>query len=74
MNKDISISISPIQKVNSKEWNMFKQGFGGEQQVFDCTTYPIRKYRYRFVWWVRKFETNPYAIKVYNLLNKNRSN
>ena len=35
MNKDISISISPIQKVNSKEWNMFKQGFGGGQKVFD---------------------------------------
>lgn len=49
---------------------MFKQGFGGEQREYDCSTYAIRKYRYQFVWWLRKFETHPLAIKVYSFLKR----
>jgi len=53
---------------------MFKLDFGGERWEFDCSSYAIRKYRYRIVWRLRKFETNPFAIKVYNFLKRGRSN
>lgn len=50
---------------------MFKLGFGGKRQEFDCSTYAIRKCRYRLVWWLRKFETHPLAVKAYNFLKRN---
>jgi len=51
---------------------LYKKGFGGERYVFDCSGYTLRKYRYRFVWWLRKFETNPIARKIYSLLQGNK--
>ena len=50
---------------------MFKLDFGGERAEYDCSSYAIRKHRYRFVWWLRKFDTHPFAIKIYNFLKRN---
>lgn len=52
---------------------LYKKGFGGERYVFDCTGYTLRKYRYSFVWWLRKFETNSLAVKTYSILQKKKS-
>lgn len=51
---------------------LYKKGFGGERHTFDCSGYTLRKYRYYFVWWLRKFETNPLAVKIYNFLSGNK--
>ncbi len=53
---------------------LYKTGFGGEIKVYDCCTYAIRKKRYMFVWWLRKFENNPIAQKLYNILKGKNSN
>jgi lipid II:glycine glycyltransferase (peptidoglycan interpeptide bridge formation enzyme) len=47
---------------------LFKSGFGGVQHEFDCSTYAIRRHRYRFIWWLRKFETNTFAKRIYNII------
>ncbi|SMO50472.1 FemAB family protein [Saccharicrinis carchari] len=48
--------------------HMYKKGYNGEHQQFDCTTFVLRSHRYRFVWWLRKFETNPMVQKIYKTL------
>lgn len=64
----------PVQVPNSSDnlygVYLYKRGFGGELFVFDCTSYMLRKRRYRFVWRLRKLETNAIARKIYNLLSK----
>ncbi|WP_027470341.1 lipid II:glycine glycyltransferase FemX [Saccharicrinis fermentans] len=49
----------------------YKIGFGGEIRQYDSCGYSIRKRRYLFVWWLRKFETNPLALKIYQAINRN---
>jgi len=56
MNKDISISINPIQKVNSKEWNQFLQNTS--DSTYFCTT----------DWWSTFNES--YILQVCNNDNK----
>ncbi len=46
----------------------FKKDFGGERQEFDCNNYTIHPRRYKLIWRLRKFESNPLAQKVYRLL------
>ncbi len=49
---------------------LYKKGFGGAHFVFDCATYMLRKSRYRFIWRLRKLDTNPVMRKIYKLLKK----
>jgi lipid II:glycine glycyltransferase (peptidoglycan interpeptide bridge formation enzyme) len=51
---------------------MFKKEFGGKQYNYDCVSYSIRKYHYLFVWWLRKYGKNPVAVRIYNLLRRNK--
>lgn len=51
--------------------HMYKKGFGGTKMVFDCCIYPIRKYRYSFIWWLRKYENDTFARKIYDVLTRN---
>jgi lipid II:glycine glycyltransferase (peptidoglycan interpeptide bridge formation enzyme) len=49
---------------------MFKKEFGGEKYEYDCCNYAIRKYRYLFVWWLRKYSNNSLGIKIYKILKR----
>ena len=50
----------------------YKKGFGGERFVFDSVVHKLHRYKYHFIWWLRKFENNSVARKVYNFLQRNK--
>ncbi|GAF03265.1 hypothetical protein [Saccharicrinis fermentans] len=51
-----------------------KKEFGGEYQVFDCSSFVIQKYRYKLVWRLRKLENHSLAKWVYKMLKKKEYN
>jgi lipid II:glycine glycyltransferase (peptidoglycan interpeptide bridge formation enzyme) len=61
-NSDPSINLNGVYK--------FKKSFGGDRCEYDHCNYVLRKYRYRFIWKLRKYENHPLASEVYRVFKK----